>query len=101
MESILKANKQHRLVMAVSRLTDRRVLSNIKWTFIGNALFAASQGAMVVVLARCTNPQTVGTFALAMAITAPVMIFFNMQLRAVIATDVTGKYELHQYFQTR
>ena len=56
---------------------------------------------MVVVLARYTNPQTVGTLALALAITAPVIILFNMQLRAVIATDVTGHYDFQQYFQTR
>jgi O-antigen/teichoic acid export membrane protein len=74
---------------------------NVRWTFVGNALYAASQWAMVVVLARSTNPQTVGALALALAITAPVMILFNMQLRAVIATDVTGHYELREYFHSR
>ncbi len=83
------------------RLTEKRIVSNVRWTFTGNALYAASQWAMIVILARYMDPQTVGTFALAFAITAPVMIFFNMQLRAVEATDVTGKYAFREYFQTR
>jgi O-antigen/teichoic acid export membrane protein len=91
----------HGLILALSRLTDATVISNARWTFLGNVLYAASQWAMVVVLARSTNAQTVGTLALALAITAPVTILFNMQLRAVIATDVTGKYALRDYFHTR
>jgi len=87
--------------VVLSRLPDRRVVSNVKWTFTGNALYALSQWAMVVVLARFTDPQTVGTLALAFAITAPVVIFFNMQLRAVVATDVTGHYGLRDYLRTR
>jgi O-antigen/teichoic acid export membrane protein len=85
----------------MARLANSRLLSNVGWTFVGNALYAASQWVMIVVLARCTDPATVGSFALALAITAPVTILFNMQLRAVIATDVTGKYKLQQYFQAR
>jgi len=101
MTSLLTPNPPHRLAIALSQLSDTRVISNVRWTFFGNTLYAASQWAMVVVLARSTNPETVGTLALALAITAPVMIFFNMQLRAVIATDVTGKYEFRDYFRTR
>ena len=91
----------HRLATVYSRLIEGRVISNVRWTFAGNSLYALSQWMMVVVLARYTNPQTVGTLALALAITAPVIILFNMQLRAVIATDVTGHYDFQQYFQTR
>jgi O-antigen/teichoic acid export membrane protein len=101
MAASVTASLSHHLGVALSSLTDKRVVSNVRWTLSGNTLYAASQWAMVVVLARCTNPQTVGTLALALAITAPVMILANMQLRAVIATDVTGRHSLCEYFQTR
>ncbi|MFN7993898.1 MAG: oligosaccharide flippase family protein [Bryobacteraceae bacterium] len=82
-------------------LLDRKVLANVRWTFLGNALYAASQWVMVVILARITDPQAVGTLALAFAVTAPVTIFFNMQLRAVVATDVSGAHTLEKYLFTR
>lgn len=77
------------------------MLANASWTFIGNGLYSASQWLMIVVLARCTNPDTVGTLALALAITAPVMQFFNMQQRVVVSTDVKARYRLADYVQTR
>src|ERR1051326_2299012 len=101
MPTTLSTDTPRRLFAPVSRFTDSRLLSNVSWTFLGNAFYAASQWAMLVVLARCTNPQIVGALALALAITAPIMILFNMQLRAVIATDVTSNYGLCDYFHTR
>lgn len=99
--SFLKSAALAGLATRLKGISDRQVISNVRWTLAGNALYAASQWLMVVVLARWTDPQTVGTLALALAVTAPVTLFFNMQLRAVIATDVTGKYRLRDYFQTR
>jgi O-antigen/teichoic acid export membrane protein len=101
MASHLTTSLSQHLGIVFSAIADQRAMNNMRWTVVGNALYAASQWAIVVVLARYTNPQTVGTLALAFAITAPVMIFFNMQLRAVVATDVRGRYDLQTYFQTR
>lgn len=78
-----------------------RMLANAGWTFFGNGLYSASQWLMVVVLARVTSPGTVGTLALALAITAPVMLFSNMQLRAVLSTDVNSSHGLSDYIYTR
>lgn len=52
-------------------------------------------------LARWTDAASVGTLALALAITTPVITFFNMQLRIVVATDVNRKYTLANYILTR
>jgi O-antigen/teichoic acid export membrane protein len=84
-----------------TRTPDARLFSNVTWTFLGNTFYTISQWGMIVVLARCTTPAAVGTLALALAITAPVMTLFNMQLRIVVATDVTGRYRLADYIHTR
>lgn len=89
------------LTIALFNLTDKRLIGNVRWALTGNTIYAASQWAMIVVLARWTDTQTVGALALAFAITAPIIIFFNMQLRAIVATDVAGRNNLRQYFQTR
>jgi O-antigen/teichoic acid export membrane protein len=75
--------------------------ANFSWTFIGNAVYAASQWGMVVILAKLGSPEMVGQFALGLAITAPVMMFANMQLRGIQATDAKKEFEFGHYFGLR
>ncbi len=61
--------------------------ANITWTFVGNAVYAGCQWLMIVMLARLGSTEVVGTFALALAVTAPVIMLATMQLRWVQATN--------------
>lgn len=74
---------------------------NIIWTFSGNVFYAFSQWLILMILARKGNPAMVGQFALAMALTAPVMLFSNLKLRDVQATDVKHEFEFIHYFTLR
>ena len=74
---------------------------NFLWTMGGNFVYAACQWAMLVTLAKLGTPQMVGQFALALAITAPVMIGFGLDLRSVLATDARGQYPFRDYFMLR
>lgn len=74
---------------------------NFSWTFIGNAIYAASQWGMLVVLAKLGSPQMVGQFTLGLAVTAPIIMFTNLQLRAVQATDAKKLYSFSDYFGLR
>jgi len=56
---------------------------------------------MLIALARLGNPEMVGQFALGLAITGPVAIFANMNLRAVQATDARGKYRFSEFLALR
>jgi len=56
---------------------------------------------MLVVLARLGNPAMVGRFILGLAIATPVLMFTNMQLRAVLATDAAHQYAFGQYLGLR
>jgi len=60
----------------------------------GNVFYAAAQWGMVVALARLGNPATVGQFALGLAITSPILTLTNLQLRTVLATDVSGRFRI-------
>ena len=71
------------------------------WTLAGNAIYAASQFGILSVLAKLGNRSTVGQYALALAITAPVFMFTNLQLRGVQATDARDEYEFADYFTLR
>ena len=75
--------------------------ANFAWTLAGYAVYAACQWGMLVALAKLGNPNMVGQFALALAITAPLTMLTNLQLRAVLATDTCGEYAFADYLGLR
>jgi O-antigen/teichoic acid export membrane protein len=75
--------------------------ANFKWTLAGNLVYAFCQWGMISVLAKVGNPSIVGEFTLGLAVSAPVFIFTNMQLRAVQATDVNVEHGFANYFMLR
>lgn len=79
-------------------LTLRR---NFSWTFIGNAVYAACQWGMLVVIAKLGSPEMVGQFTLGLAVTAPVFMFTNLQLRNIQATDAKQEYLFSDYLGLR
>src|SRR5215216_2303218 len=74
---------------------------NFSWTLTGNAVYAASQWGMLVVLAKLSSPEKVGEFALGLAITAPVIMFTNLSLRSVQATDAKHQHQFGDYLALR
>jgi len=74
---------------------------NFAWTFAGNVVYGASQWFVLVELAKLGSPELVGRFSLGLAVTAPLFIFTNLQLRSIQATDVHGEYEFADYLGLR
>ena len=56
---------------------------------------------MLIVLARLGTPEMVGVFTLALAVTAPLFMFSNLQLRVVQATDAQGRFAFNDYLGLR
>lgn len=80
---------------------ERSLRLNVSWTFAGNVIYAACQWGMLIVLAKLGSPEMLGRFALALAVTAPVFMFTNLQLRAVEATDMTHQFAFADYMGLR
>ncbi len=80
------------------RLTLR---TNFLWTLSGNVVYAGCQWGMLVVLAKLSTPQLVGEFALALAITAPIVLGAGLSLRSVQATDAASEYAFGDYLLVR
>ncbi len=74
---------------------------NFSWTFAGNMVYAAAQWGMLVVLAKLGSPEMVGQFTLGLAVTAPIILFGNLQLRQIQVTDVNQKYSFGDYLGLR
>ncbi|HXG09741.1 MAG TPA: hypothetical protein VNK04_08125 [Gemmataceae bacterium] len=79
----------------------RSLRRNFSWTVAGNAVYAGCQWLMVVALAKLGTPELVGQFALGLAVTAPVIMLFNLQLRGMLATDARREYRFADYLALR
>ena len=55
-------------------LPARRMRSNIRWNLMGNLAYALGQFVQLIILARMGGPAAVGTYVLALSLTAPVMM---------------------------
>ena len=75
--------------------------SNFAWALSGNVVYAACQWGMVIALAKLGNSFMVGQFSLGLAITTPVLMFTNLQLRAVQATDAKRQHSFGEYLGLR
>jgi O-antigen/teichoic acid export membrane protein len=81
-------------VPAVSGLSLR---SNFAWVLAGNVVYAICQWGILVALAKLGSSFMVGQFSLGLAIATPVLMFTNLHLRAVQATDAKHHYSFTEY----
>jgi O-antigen/teichoic acid export membrane protein len=79
----------------------RSLRANFSWTLAGSVVYAACQWGMLIVLAKLGSPTIVGQFALGLAVTTPVIMFANLQLRGVQATDAKRQYLFGHYLGLR
>ena len=84
-----------------ARRTPLSLRHNFSWTLVGNVVYAGCQWGMLVGLAKLGTPEMLGQFALAFAVTAPVFMLTNLNLRAVQATDARLDYSFGEYFALR
>jgi O-antigen/teichoic acid export membrane protein len=75
--------------------------SNFVWTLIGNVVYAASQWGIISIMAKIGTINMVGIYTLGLAVTAPIFMFTNLQLRAIIATDAKGQNSFGDYLALR
>ena len=75
--------------------------SNFAWVLAGNVVYATCQWGMIVALAKLGSTLMVGQFSLGLAIATPVLMFTNLHLRAVQATDARRLYSFPEYLQLR
>ncbi len=78
-----------------------RLKADFSWMLSGNVLYSACQWFIVVVLAKLGTAEQVGEYALGLAISGPIILFANLQLRSLVASDVADRFSFKQYFTFR
>ena len=92
-----------------SETTDRSKTSPsalpIRWNFlavlVGRFIYGGCQWAILAIFARLGSPEDLGDFTLALAVTGPIFMMANLQLRYVIATDTSDEFRIGDYAQIR
>ncbi|RFA33383.1 hypothetical protein CAI16_15005 [Virgibacillus dokdonensis] len=74
---------------------------NFSWNFLGSLTYSLSQWLILIVIARLGSPEVVGLYVLGMAITAPIIMLTNLQLRSIQATDTSSDYIFNDYIALR
>lgn len=74
---------------------------NFAWHLTGNVAYSVAQWLLLVILANLADSETVGQFALLLAITAPIFLSFGMKLRTAQATDVGSEFNRGEYRRLR
>jgi O-antigen/teichoic acid export membrane protein len=75
--------------------------ASFQWALVGNVVYAACQWGILIALAKLGTTEAVGQFTLGFAVTAPVLLFANLQLGALQATDAGNEYRFGHYLALR
>ena len=74
---------------------------NVSWNLFGSVAYASGQWLQLIILARMGGAAAVGTYAFALALTAPLMVFASLCLRFLQASDARGAYTFREYLSLR
>lgn len=88
-------------VLALEQSERSSLTADFSWTFVGNAVYAAGQFAMLMLLTKLVRPEQVGQYALGMALVYPTMMLANMQLRSVMNSSVNDGAQFGHYLSLR
>ena len=101
MKSGPPGNLDARPAFGMMPMADFRINSRLKadftWVLSGNALYSACQWAIVLVIAKLGSAGQLGEYALGMAVAAPIVLFANLQLRVLLASDVNDEFAFGEY----
>jgi O-antigen/teichoic acid export membrane protein len=81
--------------------TAKRLRDDFAWVLVGNVVYSACQWGIVVALAKLGNTRQVGEYALGVAVSAPIIVLANLQLRALVASEVKDQFTFGQYLGFR
>src|SRR5699024_10103159 len=77
------------------------IKKNFSWNLLGSVIFAATQWLLIIVLTRLGSVEMVGYYTLGLAITSPLILFTNFQLRVLQATAKNDDYKFQELVATR
>ncbi len=75
----------------------RPLLASTAYAIAGQAFFHACQLGVLVLLAKCAGPEIQGQYLLGMALVAPIVLFFGLELRGALVSDAGNQFTFGTY----
>lgn len=75
--------------------------TDLFWSVFGSYFYAGAQWIFLIILVRKLTPSDVGEFSYWVSIFSPIILFLNLKLRSVMATDAVNEYSLSEYYSLR
>jgi O-antigen/teichoic acid export membrane protein len=79
----------------------RSLRADVIFYLAGTGVYAASQWMLVIIYAQVHGPEGVGLFAIATAISAPIVVLSQMSMRQVLIADVGRRFGFGDYVKAR
>lgn len=99
--SLTGINHQDDHPRMVNRLKPLTLRANFSWTAFGSVFYNCCQFCLFIVIAKLGCTEMAGQYTIGLAVTAPIMIFFGTNLRAIIVSDVHREYQMGGYLAFR
>lgn len=87
--------------MPVLQPASASLRANFAATLAGNVVFAASQWAILSLVAKLGDSVMLGHYALAAAVATPIAMFSHLNLRSVLVGDVERRHPFGDYLAVR
>ena len=75
--------------------------ANMGWALLGQITYNFAQWVMIFVLTRLNGVGAVGILTLAFSISAPIIMFSNLRMHLILASDAKHKHIFSDYFSLR
>ncbi|UBH13867.1 lipopolysaccharide biosynthesis protein [Macrococcus armenti] len=69
-------------------------MKNLFWTITANLIQAITKWGYLILIARILTKADVGEYGLGLALTAPIVLFFNFRLRTLLVTSFDGNFNI-------
>lgn len=82
-------------------MSKKKLAKNVAWMFSGNVIYALCLWLQLLLIAKYSDAWTLGTFTISLAVSAPVFMFMNLQLRSIQVTDAKREYTFGDFISLR
>gem|GEM_PF-3343665 len=75
--------------------------NNLFYMLVGNGAFAFAQWLQLSLIAKYCSLETLGLFTLTLGVISPIYLFFGLQLRTLIVTNIRPEVSFNVYLKLR
>lgn len=77
------------------------LFKNFSWNFSGSLIYAMSQWFLLIIITKIGSPYYAGIYSLGLAFSAPLIMFINLNFRALQSTDLSLIYGFRSFKSAR